>query len=71
MMDNNQESDQMEEFMNRQIDLSDGKFCVENLTFNGCTWSLTDFRKFLKTNVRNDILSAEKDEYGRVWYSRK
>jgi hypothetical protein len=71
MMDNNPDFNQMEDFMNKQLEQADGTFCVENLAFPGCRWGLTTFRKFLKSNVRNGTLSAERDEFGRVWYKKR
>ena len=61
----------MEHRLNEYLTKGDGKFCMENITWKNGYVTIGMFRKYLKSNVQKGILSTEKDEIGRIWYSKK
>lgn len=60
----------METFLEKNLERCEGKICVEQLSFPVSSWGITMFRKFLKVKVQKGILKSEKDEIGRIWYSK-
>jgi hypothetical protein len=62
--------EKMENLLQTHLTRGEGKFCIENVVWH-VGISMAMFRKFLKSNVQKGILSTEKDEYGRIWYSKK
>lgn len=62
--------DRMNAFLKETLVKNDGRFCIENLQFPVSTWGVTMFKKFLKSEVQKGTMKTEKDDMGRVWYSR-